>query len=127
MNNFCVAVKDGKYITVMDYLPELPGGVELYSITEQEYLNYIEKGYKFNLETKKIEPPTEQQEIDSAWVELRAKRQGLLSGSDWTVLPDVDLTVQEVEKWKIYRQELRDLPKNTPDPRHVVWPISPII
>lgn len=61
-------------------------------------------------------------EIEQAWQALRFKRQYLLSGSDWTQVPDapVDHTA-----WAVYRQELRDLPEHTPDPRYVVWPVPP--
>jgi len=40
--------------------------------------------------------------------ELRAIRDGMLMETDWTQLPDVPDTI--TNKYKTYRQELRDLP-----------------
>lgn len=58
----------------------------------------------------------------SAWANLRAKRNGLLAGSDWAVLAD---TPTNTATWKAYRQALRDLPANTADPANPIWPTPP--
>lgn len=39
----------------------------------------------------------------------KAKRNTYLQESDWTQLPDVALTPAQVDAWKTYRQELRDM------------------
>lgn len=39
----------------------------------------------------------------------KSKRNELLISSDWTQLPDVDLTQTEKDRWKAYRQKLRDM------------------
>lgn len=39
----------------------------------------------------------------------RSKRNRLLASSDWTQLPDVDLTTAEKARWITYRQALRDM------------------
>ena len=41
---------------------------------------------------------------------LRSARNIELSLTDWTQLPDVQLSQQAVNEWKQYRQDLRDLP-----------------
>jgi len=64
----------------------------------------------------------EQEEISWAWDDLRARRGSLLAKSDWTQVPDAPV---EQAAWATYRQELRDLPANTDDPREVVWPQQP--
>jgi hypothetical protein len=125
MSNFYVAVKDNEYITVMNYLPNIPEGVELYDITEEDYNNYVDKGYKFNLTTKKIETVDESIILERSWVDLRDTRNKLLSNSDWIMLSDNTLTEEQKNNWKTYRQALRDLPQNTTDPREVVWPSKP--
>jgi len=59
---------------------------------------------------------------------IRLRRQGLLSESDWTVMPDSPLTTAKKNQWKTYRQALRDLPANNTelaDPRDVVLPTAP--
>ena len=68
------------------------------------------------------EATVEQEELDKAWVEFKHTRNRLLQNSDWSQVPDapVDATV-----WALYRQQLRDLPENTSDPRSVVWPTHP--
>ena len=53
---------------------------------------------------------------------LRNTRNKLLIESDWTQSRDVLLSNDE--EWKRYRQQLRDLPKNT-DPMNPVWPTKP--
>lgn len=56
---------------------------------------------------------------------LRTKRDTLLFQSDWTQLRDTPLAQEQCEKWRVYRQALRDLPGNTTDLENVVWPESP--
>ena len=53
---------------------------------------------------------------------LRTRRNQLLTESDWTQSRDILLSNDE--EWKIYRQQLRDLPKNT-DPMNPEWPTKP--
>ena len=52
---------------------------------------------------------------------IRLKRNQLLAETDYLALADVALT----DEMKAYRQALRDLPANTPDPANVVWPTKP--
>lgn len=55
--------------------------------------------------------------------ELRAKRDSLLAVCDWTQSRDIpDATAIA---WQPYRQELRDLTKQSGFPGVIVWPISP--
>ena len=53
---------------------------------------------------------------------LRERRNSLLQATDWTQVPDAPV---DHAAWATYRQELRDLPANTEDPRNVVWPDRP--
>lgn len=64
----------------------------------------------------------EQRLVDSAWHFLRAERNARLAECDWTVLADTPTTTAA---WKVYRQQLRDLPDNTTDPFNPVWPTPP--
>jgi hypothetical protein len=54
---------------------------------------------------------------------LREKRNQLLSESDWTQMPDVNLPNKA--DWDTYRQALRDLPSNVVNPFAVEWPKDP--
>jgi hypothetical protein len=47
--------------------------------------------------------------FDRAIAELRQKRNTLLASSDWTLLSDSPLSVEEKTVWLKYRQELRDI------------------
>lgn len=53
---------------------------------------------------------------------LRKERNALLANSDWTVLSD---SPTSTAAWKVYRQQLRDLPANTSDPYNPEWPVPP--
>jgi len=53
--------------------------------------------------------------------QLRAKRNRLLTETDYLALSDQTLTAEMAA----YRQALRDLPANTTDPANPVWPVKP--
>lgn len=59
------------------------------------------------------------------WERLRNQRNHKLFMSDLTQLSDAPLTSSQKTAWAIYRQELRDLPENTEDPKNVTWPSQP--
>jgi len=71
---------------------------------------------------RKSDSVLEQQEIDKAWADLTMVRNAKLQGSDWTQVPDAPV---DSAAWATYRQQLRDLPANTTDPRDVTWPVPP--
>ena len=52
---------------------------------------------------------------------IRAKRNKLLTETDYLALADSTLT----DEMRTYRQALRDLPANTVDPANPVWPTKP--
>lgn len=60
--------------------------------------------------------------LEEAWAALRRKRIFFLRESDWTQVPDAPV---DAAAWAVYRQQLRDLPANTTDPRNVEWPEPP--
>ena len=64
----------------------------------------------------------EQEQIAKAWSDLTFNRNRLLQSSDWTQVSDAPV---DHAAWATYRQELRDLPENTEDPRNPVWPTRP--
>jgi hypothetical protein len=88
----------------------------------------------YNLEIKRIEEEELEFEKSIDYMErLRDIRDELLSATDWTQLLDSDISEEDRELWKIYRQQLRDLPENIDDPKPLVldenhpdWPIPPI-
>lgn len=59
--------------------------------------------------------------------EVTSHRNMLLAVSDWTQIPDAQLTDEKKEEWRVYRQVLRDLPNSEGfDPWNVTWPTPPI-
>ena len=61
------------------------------------------------------------------WDELesRGRRNEKLSACDWTQGQDSPLSDAKRAEWATYRQELRDLPSNTPDINGLEWPATP--
>jgi len=53
----------------------------------------------------------------------RAKRNRLLTESDWTQMPDVMLDNKTA--WAVYRQELRDITTQAGYPTEITWPTPP--
>jgi hypothetical protein len=60
------------------------------------------------------------------WNNIKSNRNGLLAQSDWTQLPDVNLTPELVEAMKTYRQQLRDITNTYINPDEVVFPENPL-
>ena len=58
-------------------------------------------------------------------VNVRAERDALLAGSDWTQLPDAPLSAEEKAAWTKYREDLRNLPQQGGFPRTIILPTNP--
>jgi hypothetical protein len=56
---------------------------------------------------------------------IRHWRNLQLAASDWTQLPDVALTSDQVQAWAQYRHELREMLKQNDDPKLIVFPEPP--
>lgn len=57
---------------------------------------------------------------------LAVERNMRLSHCDWTQLPDVTLTPEQVAAWRVYRQQLRDYMNGVTDPFNPpAWPVPP--
>ena len=105
-------------------------GDEKFLITEETgEVGFIDGSYSCNAYkvvdgsvVHKSAEEIEEQEIQSAWVQLKAERNRRLFASDWTQVPDAPV---DQASWAVYRQELRDLPSQTKDPRHPVWSTPP--
>jgi hypothetical protein len=57
--------------------------------------------------------------------EAREKRDKLLAETDWTQMPDSPLSDEQREAYRIYRQELRDIPSQAGFPASITWPELP--
>lgn len=56
---------------------------------------------------------------------IRAKRDNLIGETDYYLMPDYPSNPQNLEELKVYRQALRDVPKQEGFPRDVHWPDVP--
>lgn len=56
---------------------------------------------------------------------IRDKRDNLLGKTDYYLMSDYPSNPQSLEELKVYRQALRDLPKQEGFPRDVRWPDVP--
>ena len=121
-------VTNGSAFSIINYLPEIPKehDVSIYEVDYDAYQNFSNNGWKFNSKTEKLEPPLMKDSIEKAWIELRAKRDALLSACDWIVNSDVTISSKKKQEWLTYRQTLRDLPSVVENPTNdVIWPEKP--
>lgn len=56
---------------------------------------------------------------------IRNKRDNLIGETDYYLMPDYPSNPQNLEELKVYRQALRDIPKQEGFPRDVRWPDVP--
>ena len=58
------------------------------------------------------------------WDDIRAKRDGILTSTDWTMITGASV---DQAQWAAYRQNIRDIPQTYKDktPDDVVWPTQP--
>lgn len=92
----------------------------------KSYVNYDTGSDDF----KKLDIPADAKvEIvaDAKWEQIRVKREPLMRDTDWTQMPDVQLTAEKKAEFADYRQALRDIPQNVGNPDDVVWPEKPVI
>ena len=60
------------------------------------------------------------------FADLRRDRNQLLTASDYLFGSDApSMSNETTQEWRTYRQALRDIPANTPDPADVTWPTKP--
>lgn len=79
---------------------------------------------KFNVTEEEYSP--EDEWTDDQWATMvRRKRDSLISGTDYYILPDYPSTPDGIEAVKQYRQELRDITLQSGFPRNVQWPTLP--
>ena len=56
---------------------------------------------------------------------IRALRDELLAGCDWTQVGDCAMGAEAQQTWRMYRQVLRDIPEQIGFPNAVRWPTTP--
>tara|TARA_R110002020_G_scaffold185737_1_gene383548 strand:- start:662 stop:931 length:270 start_codon:yes stop_codon:yes gene_type:complete len=71
-------------------------------------------------EEAELDAQAEAADLDMGHV--RAQRNSMLRGSDWTQVAD---SPADADAWATYRQSLRDLPQTYTRVSEVVWPTPP--
>lgn len=99
-------------------------GSGLYDVT----VGPIVKNPDGTIEQTWIKTEISTEEKKRRWVDR--KRQNLLYQSDWTALPDVNLSAEGKQAWITYRQALRDIPQTinlttVTSEDQIVWPQIP--
>lgn len=59
------------------------------------------------------------------WNQIRLIRTRYLKNTDWTQLPDVNLTTEKVQEYVGFRQQLRSITADFTEPSLVIWPTIP--
>ena len=67
-------------------------------------------------------PRTEAELLEEVSTEARAKRNALLTASDYTQLAD---SPRDKQTWATYRKALRDITDQGGFPETIVWPVAP--
>lgn len=81
---------------------------------------------RFNITEEEYNP--EDEWTDDQWADMvRRKRDSLISGTDYYILPDYPSTPDGIEAVKQYRQDLRDITLQSGFPRNVQWPSLPSV
>ncbi|UJX33021.1 phage tail assembly chaperone (plasmid) [Vibrio parahaemolyticus] len=58
---------------------------------------------------------------------VRYQRDELIADTDWTQVPDAQLSESKRIEFAEYRQALRDIPQTYSNPDDVAWPVKPTI
>lgn len=61
------------------------------------------------------------------WIEIREKRDVLITETDWTQTGDAPISDEKKAEFAAYRQALRDIPQTYSNPDDVVWPEKPTV
>ena len=93
--------------------------------------NDIRIGFFYDGKTFKSDEQTPEEIFEIRMIQLREIRDLLLNKTDWTAIPDNDLSWLEKRKWRKYRKQLRNFPidaerqlKNNVYCK-IVWPTKP--
>jgi hypothetical protein len=111
----------GQYVTTEDVFAD----VEVESTNEEGETVIEIVNQKVGQRAIAAEPPAPVINADLLLAELRIERNRRIALTDWTQFPDAPLSQELKAAYVVYRQALRDLPKNVIDLTQVEWPVEP--
>lgn len=115
---------------VVSHHSQTPHDIEMRSLI-QKFAQ--EEGYRekrdedLSWSVEKIPEKTEAEKREEAEKSVRAKRDSLISETDYLLASDYPISAEDLEAVKVYRQALRDVPQQEGFPFDVVWPDLPVI
>ncbi len=91
--------------------------------------SYTINSYTFSVTQSFATVPVSQQLVDARnedlWNKIRDTRTRYLKNTDWTQLPDVNISREKVQEYVVFRQQLRSITDDFSDPSQVIWPTIP--
>lgn len=114
---------------VVSHQSQTPHDIEMRSLIQKfsQEEGYREKrGDDLSWSIEKIPEKTEAEKREEAEKSVRAKRDSLISETDYLLTSDYPISAEGLEAVKVYRQALRDVPQQEGFP-DVVWPELPTI
>ena len=115
---------------VISHTTITPHDIEMRSLIQKfsQEEGYREKrGEDLSWSVEKIPEKTEAEKREEAEKSVRAKRDSLISETDYLLASDYPISAEDLEAVKVYRQALRDVPQQEGFPFDVVWPDLPVI
>lgn len=115
---------------VVSHQSQTPHDIEMRSLIQKfsQEEGYREKrGDDLSWSIEKIPEKTEAEKREEAEKSVRAKRDSLISETDYLLTSDYPISAEDLEAVKVYRQALRDVPQQEGFPFDVVWPELPTI
>lgn len=115
---------------VVSHQSQTPRDIEMRSLIQkfsQEEGYRERRGEALSWAVEKIPEKTEAEKREDAEKSVRAKRDSLISETDYLLASDYPISAEDLEAVKVYRQALRDVPQQAGFPFDVVWPDLPVI
>lgn len=115
---------------VVSHQSQTPRDIEMRSLIQkfsQEEGYRERRGENMSWAVEKIPEKTEAEKREDAEKSVRAKRDSLISETDYLLASDYPISAEDLEAVKVYRQALRDVPQQAGFPFDVVWPDLPVI
>ena len=117
---YWIAYKDGR---ILEQIMVAEGEEPMWSVTGDFDALVVSRLGDLNLEDFDTVTQSWKPSIAHAWTKVREERDRLLRESDYP--PLYERPVEEQDKWRSYRQSLRDITETVENPLKINWPVKP--